>query len=103
MTDINNIKSLSQADLASSRLNTARDNKSNASAASPAAPVNATDTVSLTDTAAQLQSVQQIIADTPIVDDARVAALKAAIEDGSYTVNADELAQNLLRSEFELR
>ncbi|MDG1688546.1 MAG: flagellar biosynthesis anti-sigma factor FlgM [Gammaproteobacteria bacterium] len=50
-----------------------------------------------------MQSLQQVIADVPTVDVERIASLKAAIADGSYSVNADQLAQNLLGSELQFR
>jgi len=105
MSDINNIKPLGQAELASSRSSStpARDNSKGFTSNAASDQSNRSDTVSLTNVAEQLQSVQQIIAETPDVDTDRVSALRAAIEDGSYLVDVDKLAQNLLSSENELR
>ena len=103
MSEINNIKSLGQSELATSRNATARDNQKTVNAEGTSALANRSDTVSLTNAAAQIQSLQQVIADVPVVDSERVASLKAAIADGSYSVNADELAQNLLSSESLFR
>lgn len=99
MSEINNIKSLVQPDLSSSRNTSVRDNQSSAKT------VNAdrSDTVSLTSAAEQIQSLQQVVADSPIVDADRVASLKAAIADGSYVVDSAKVAQNLLNLEFQLR
>ncbi len=102
MAEINNIKSVNQIELGNSRLTSARDNQTPSSAPTSAAAPR-TDTVSLTNTAEQLQSLQQTISEAPIVDNDRVAELKAAIEEGRYFIDADKLAQNLLRSELELR
>lgn len=103
MSEINNIKSLSQSELLTSRNTAARDNQKSNDAEAISAPVSRSDTVSLTNAAEQIQSLQQIIADLPIVDSERVEGLKAAIADGTYSINADELAQNLLSSEFQFR
>lgn len=61
-----------------------------------------TDKVSLTDTASQLQSVQETVADASAVSTERVNELRAAIADGSYSVDATELAQNIINFETEL-
>jgi len=103
MSEINNIKSLGQSELATSRNATARDNQKTVNAEGTSALANRSDTVSLTNAAAQIQSLQQVIAGVPVVDSERFANLKAAIADGSYSVNADELAQNLLSSESLFR
>lgn len=103
MSEINNIKSLSQSELATSRSTVARDNQQSVKTEGSKEAANRSDTVSLTNAAAQIQSLQQIIADVPVVDNDRVASLKAAIDDGSYSVDATELAQNLQESEFQFR
>jgi len=100
MSEINNIKSLGQSELATSRNAPARDNQKPVNVAGTAVPENRSDTVSLTNAAEQIQSLQQIIADVPVVDSERVASIKAAIDDGSYSTDADQLAQNLLSSNF---
>jgi len=100
MSEINNIKSSGQSELATSRNTAARDNQKSTGLSGEAVSANRSDTVSLTNAAEQIQSLQQIIADVPVVDSERVASLRAAIADGSYSINADELAQNLLSSEF---
>ncbi|RKZ88485.1 MAG: flagellar biosynthesis anti-sigma factor FlgM [Gammaproteobacteria bacterium] len=56
-------------------------------------------TVSLTDTATQIQSLQKAISDSSEIDQSRVEALRTAIADGSYKVNATELAQNIINFE----
>ena len=60
------------------------------------------DKISLTETATQLQSVKQTLADAPSVNNERVAELRAAVVDGSYTVDANELAQNIIAFENKL-
>ena len=99
MSEINNIKLLVQPDLGSSRNTSVRDNQQNAKTVN----TDRSDTFSLTSTAEQIQSFQQVIADSPIVDAVRVASLKAAIADGLYVVDSAKVAQNLLNLEFQLR
>lgn len=57
------------------------------------------DSVSLTDTAARLRSLESSLAEMPEVDDERVAAIQQAIEDGSYEINAASIADKLLNFE----
>ena len=100
MSEINNIKSTGQAELTANRNVNVR-----ADSAAPAvtgSTEQSSDTVSLTNTATQLQSLQQTLSDVPEVDSGRVEALRAAIADGSYTVDANELAQNLIGFEQQL-
>jgi len=102
---INNIKTGNQPGLNSNRNVNARDNRDGAKPADVQSNTNTsrTDTVSLTDTATQLQSLQQTLSDTPVVNNERVEALRAAIAEGSYQVDATELAQNMINFEAQLR
>lgn len=105
MSEINNIKTTGQLELNASRNLTARDNRSAEPAQSQSVPtstVGGSDKVSLTDTAGQLQSLQKIITELPEVNSDRVAELRAAIADGSYKVDATELAQNMINFENQL-
>ena len=54
------------------------------------------DTVSLTDTSAQLRSIESSLASLPVVDTQRVEAIKLAIADGSYQVDAESVADKLI-------
>lgn len=56
----------------------------------------AADSVDLTDSARQLQDLQAAVAATPVVDNARVAALRDAIANGSYRIDAQRIADGLL-------
>ena len=100
MSEINNIKSTGQAELTANRNVNVRDDSS--SQAVTGSTEQSSDTVSLTNTATQLQSLQQTLSDVPEVDSGRVEALKASSADGSYTVDANELAQNLIGFEQQL-
>lgn len=101
MSEFSNIKVSGQNDLVSARKTGVNDNQKVA-VKTPTPPQNESsrsDTVSLTDAAELLQSLQKIVADAPIVDQSKVDAIRAAIADGSYTIDATKVAQNLLNSE----
>ncbi|MEL7310334.1 MAG: flagellar biosynthesis anti-sigma factor FlgM [Pseudomonadota bacterium] len=70
-------------------------NQSNADQAQPS------DTVALTDNARLLARIEAAVADAPDVDSARVEAVKAAIQDGSYQVDDRQIADKILRSDVE--
>lgn len=69
---------------------------------SGAALAGATDSVSLTDTAAQLRRIEASLADLPEVDNDKVAAIRQSIENGSYQVDASRIADSLLQIESSL-
>lgn len=60
------------------------------------------DSVTLTDGARQLQKLAEAVAATPVVDDARVAAVKNSVEQGTYKVDAQRVADKLLQANREL-
>jgi negative regulator of flagellin synthesis FlgM len=99
MSEFSNIKVSGQNDLVSARKTGANDNQNVAVKTPPQNESSRSDTVSLTDAAELLQSLQKIVADAPIVDQSKVDAIRAAIADGSYTIDATKVAQNLLNSE----
>jgi len=104
MSEINNIKTAGQPGLSSTRSAVnSRENREGAKADNVQAGTTPTDKVSLTETATQLQSLQQTLADAPVVNNERVEALRAAVADGSYQVDAAELAQNMINFESQLR
>jgi negative regulator of flagellin synthesis FlgM len=59
--------------------------------------------VQITDSARQLAALEAAIRDLPDVDEARVAAIRLAISNGTYEVAPDRIADKLLRLEGELR
>ena len=61
------------------------------------APAN--DTVELTSGAKLLERLEKSLADLPDVDSARVAEVKAAIENGEYQIDADAIAAAMIRFE----
>lgn len=63
---------------------------------------SARDAVSITDTAANLKRIEASLAQQPEVDRARVDAVRERVESGNYKVDADKVAQKLLRLEQDL-
>ena len=61
------------------------------------APTN--DTVELTSGAKLLERLEKSLASLPDVDSARVAEVKAAIENGEYQIDADAIAEAMIRFE----
>ena len=60
------------------------------------------DTVTLTEPAQQLRAVQLAAFDAPEVDTQKVEAVRGTVEDGSYRVNAQRIAEKLLDLEQQL-
>ena len=60
------------------------------------------DGVHITGAARQLIELEQMVKDMPAVDEAKVAAISAALENGSYKVSAQKVADNLLQIEQAL-
>lgn len=58
--------------------------------------------VRITDQARQLASLEQAVQSLPVVNEARVAQIRLALEEGRYQVNPERIADKLLRTEQEL-
>ena len=56
----------------------------------------ASETVSLTDTAAKLQSLANEVESLPVVDADRVEPIKRAVDNGTYEVNVERIAEKML-------
>jgi negative regulator of flagellin synthesis FlgM len=59
--------------------------------------------VEITGTARQLATLEKAVRDLPAVNDARVAQLSNAIEQGTYSVNSRHIAAQLLQMEKALK
>ena len=60
------------------------------------------DSVQLSSLSTHLQAIEKGFADTPIVDSARVAEIKEAIANGYFKVDADKVADRLLKTVQDL-
>ncbi|MCD9087130.1 flagellar biosynthesis anti-sigma factor FlgM [Stenotrophomonas sp. SY1] len=65
--------------------------------------VQAADSVRLTGEATQLQAVQRELSVAPAIDPARVQAVREALENGSYRINADAIASRMLDLDQQLQ
>ena len=55
------------------------------------------DTVELTSSAKLLERLEKTLSSLPAVDGARVAEIRDAIENGDYEINADAIAEAMIR------
>ncbi len=65
------------------------------------APASA-ESVHITDTESQLAALEQAVRELPAVDETRVATLRTAIEQGTYSVAPDKIADHLMQLEQSL-
>jgi negative regulator of flagellin synthesis FlgM len=56
----------------------------------------------ITDSARKLAALEQTVQDLPAIDEARVQQVSAKLANGTYTVDAERIADKLLRSERDL-
>jgi negative regulator of flagellin synthesis FlgM len=71
-------------------------------AAGSTASANDSNAVQITGAAKQLAALEQAVKALPIVDEARVAEVSQAIEEGRYHVAPERIADKLLRMNQEL-
>lgn len=88
-----------------SQINTQRPTTDRAgNAAKPATAEQATaqspqargENVNLSSQARDLKQLEQKLGDFPEMDDERIAQIRSALEDGSYKIDAQQLAQKML-------
>ena len=90
--------SISQVNLrASAAVAALRHTAATTAAASPTMPRQA-DTVSLSDTARALCSARDAVGQATDVREDRVAAIKAAIADGTYSIDSRQLARSMVKT-----
>lgn len=80
-----------------SRTRDASTSPAETTAASGSSPVR------ITDQARTLAALEQALQSVPVVNEARVAEIRSAIEEGRYQVAAERIADKLLRLDQELR
>ena len=61
------------------------------------------DTVTLTDSARSLQKIEEAVAKAPVVNASKVAAVKHAVNSGTYQIDAGRVADKLLQFERGLK
>ena len=61
------------------------------------------ESVQITGTARQLANLEQAVNDTPVVNNAKVAQISNAIEQGTYSINARHIADQLVQMEKSLK
>ncbi len=70
--------------------------------ASTSQKTNESSTVTVTDSALKLLKIEKTLAEIPGFDAEKVASIKQALSDGSYTINTDRIAGNLIKFERDL-
>ena len=80
-----------------------RERDAGTSASQSAEGSKATTPVQITDQARQLAALERAVQDAPVVNEARVAAVRLAVEEGRYEVVPERIADKLLHLENELR
>ena len=59
-------------------------------------PIDRGDSVNLSSRATAMKQAEQQLHEQPEIDDAKVAQIRQALEDGTYKVDAEQLAQKML-------
>ncbi len=105
MTD--KIRGLSAAEqvapIKGSSSNAVVTDKQSESAGTSAAAVQSSDQVTLTSSARSLQKIEEVIAQTPVVNASKVASVKQAVSSGTYQVDSGRVADKLLQFESGLK
>lgn len=83
--------------------NTTKATKANGQSEALAQPQGqqrvSSDTVSITDQVSRLQSIENELSTIPVVNEAKVAEIKAAIADGSFEIDPQSIASKLIDME----
>lgn len=81
----------------------ARDAATGAGSGGTATSSSSGSPVTITGSARQLSSLEQSIQAMPVVDEARVSSIRSAIENGTYEVSPERIADKLMRTEQDLQ
>lgn len=79
-----------------------RDATTGGGSSAPEGSSSGTSDVHITDSASQLAALEQTLRSLPAVDSARVSQLQTAIEQGTYTVQPQLVADQLIQLEQSL-
>jgi negative regulator of flagellin synthesis FlgM len=88
---------------AGSSSNAVAADKSLGEGSTAAATTQTADHVTLTDSARRLQRIEEAVAKAPVVNADKVAAVKQAIGDGTYKIDAGRVADKLIKYERGLK
>jgi negative regulator of flagellin synthesis FlgM len=77
--------------------------KSQGEGSAAASTAQTADHVTLTDSARSMQKIEEAVAKTPVVNAAKVAAVKQAINSGTYKIDPAQIAGKLLKYERGLK
>ncbi|HGF5084455.1 TPA: flagellar biosynthesis anti-sigma factor FlgM [Vibrio parahaemolyticus] len=102
MAGIDNIRS-GQMMSTTSRAPARNDSSATSSATEPKKAPAQQDAVSLSQQSKAVSKLQKDMAASPAYDSAKVAAIKEAIANGSYRVDPEKLADNMIKFENELQ
>lgn len=67
-----------------------------------AAPAKAGEQLTLTDSARNLQKIEAAVAKAPVVNAAKVASVKLAVQNGTYQIDAGRVASKIVKFDGEL-
>lgn len=70
--------------------------------AEPQAKISSSDKVTFTNTALRLQELEKLVASQPVVDTQRVNEIRNSIENGSFSINPERIADKLISLETAL-
>jgi len=101
MAGIDNIRS-GQMITATSRAPTRNDSNATSTTESKKSSAQQ-DAVSLSQQSKSVSKLQKEMATSPAYDSAKVAAIKEAITNGSYKIDPEKLADNIIKFENELQ
>ena len=93
---------VTQENSQSATIETKGNTDANASAGKPATADGSTDQISFTDTARLMHDLEIRIAESPVVDSNRVAQVRSAIDDGTFAVNPNRIAERMISLETAL-
>lgn len=102
MTEKINGQGFRPTDTAGARRSEAAKAASSQTQARKAETPSSADTVSITPSALLMAKLGEVVRNAPVVDNERVAALKDAIASGTYQVDAQRVADRLLKFERDL-
>jgi negative regulator of flagellin synthesis FlgM len=77
--------------------------KSQGEGSAAASTAQTADHVTLTDSARSMQKIEEAVAKAPVVNAAKVAAVKQAINSGTYKIDPAQIAGKLLKYERGLK